>query len=310
MIYTVTLNPALDRTIWIDELQQEDVNRIHREENYAGGKGIDVSRMIQILGGDSIALGFLGGYTGLEIEGILLNEGIAHDFVRTSEETRTNIIIHETKNGKELKFSASGPEIQPAELGLLIQKIDSLKPSPSFVVISGSIPVGLNAGIYTQLTLAFEKLGARVVLDADGDALRKGIKATPYIIKPNVKELSRIIGSEPKSKDEFVGASRKLLSGELEIVVLSAGSSGLYVVQKDSAFRTIPPEVEAVNTVGAGDAVVAGLVWGLETGVSLKDSAILGTACGTATVLSEGTAMGSRETIEKLLREIDIEEIP
>ncbi|RKZ31855.1 1-phosphofructokinase [bacterium] len=309
MIYTVTLNPALDRTIWVEEFKFDDTCRIIREERYPGGKGIDVSRMIRTLGGDSVALGFLGGFTGLEIEGRLLNEGIPHDFIRIGGETRTNIIIHAADSDREIKVNASGPEIEPVELGLLLEQVRSLRPSPTFAVISGSVPPGLSPSIYAQLILTFEGLGARVIFDADGEPLMRGLAATPYMIKPNRHELERLIGRELPHPEDLIEASKELIKGELSIVVISCGADGVYVLTAETGFHCYPPEVETVNTVGSGDSLVAGIAWGLENGLSLEDAVCLGVACGTATAMAEGTAQGSLEDIENLRSQIKTEEL-
>ncbi len=310
MIYTVTLNPALDRTIWIEDFGFDDTQRIIREERYPGGKGIDVSRMILALGGDSVALGFIGGYTGMEIEGRLLNEGIPHDFIRIGGETRTNIIIHSEEDEREFKINASGPKIDPLELGLLVDKVKSLKPSPTIGVISGSVPPGLSPNIYSQLTLTFENLGARVILDADGESLRRGLAATPYMIKPNVYELSRLVGREFSGVVDMVSSARELLDGELEVVVVSAGEDGVYVVTKGGGFHCYPPRIEAVNSVGSGDSAVAGIAFGLDRGMNLEEAIMLGVASGTATAMEDGTAKGTRKDVDQLLPHVKIEELP
>lgn len=310
MIYTVTLNPALDRTIWIKDFKFDVTNRIISEKRFPGGKGVDVSRMIKTLGGESVALGFIGGFDGLEFQGRLLNEGTPHDFIKISGETRTNIIIHAENDDREMKVNAAGPEIKPDELGMLLEKIRSLKPDPTFAVISGSIPPGLSQGIYRQMTLAFEELGAKVILDADGESLAKGLPATPYMIKPNVNELQRLLGKEFNSKAEMIAEARNLLQDELKIVVISAGPEGVYVVLKDGGFHATSPDVEVQNTVGAGDSLLGGIVFELDRGGSLKDAVKLGVACGTATAMSEGTAQGTMEDIEKILPQVGIEDLP
>lgn len=310
MIYTVTLNPALDRTIWIDKFQFDDTCRIVSEERYPGGKGVDVSRIIKTLGGESVALGFIGGFDGLEFQGRLLNEGIPHDFIRIGGETRTNIIIHAENTDHELKVNAAGPEIKPEELGMLIEKIKKLRPAPSFAVISGSIPPGLSKGIYRQMTLAFESLGAKVVLDADGESLEKGLPATPFMIKPNTHELRRVIGREFESKSDMIKQARTLINEELEIVVVSAGPDGVYVVLKDGGFHVTTPDIPVKNSVGAGDSLIGGIVYELDRGGSLEDAVVLGVACGTATAMSEGTAQGTKEDIDMVLPDIGVKELP
>lgn len=202
MIYTITLNPALDRTLWIDKIRDDVSNRILEEHSFAGGKSIDVSRVLKNLGIDNIALGFVGGFSGRELEGRLLNQGVQSDFVRVSGETRTNIIIHENKTEKQINFNARGPEIRPDEIMLLVEKVDGLK-NPEIVAIGGSLPPGVNPEIYRRIITKLKKSQAYVVLDVDGEALKQGIKARPNVIKPNIHELSELAERELKDMDEI-----------------------------------------------------------------------------------------------------------
>lgn len=182
MIYTITLNPALDRTIWLEDLKIDDTNRIIKEEKYAGGKGIDVSRVLSNFGVPNVALGFVGGFAGLEIEGLLINEGVNFDFIKISEETRTNLVINTNTYDKQIIISAKGPSIPPFELTKLIEKINNLD-NPSYVVISGSLPEGLKPAVYAKIIDTVKNLGAKVVLDTDGEALAFNINHKPDIIK-------------------------------------------------------------------------------------------------------------------------------
>lgn len=310
MIYTFTLNPALDRTIWVEKFQFGETMRTIREERYPGGKGIDVSRMIKTLGGDSVALGFLGGYTGLEIEGRLLNEGIPHDFIRIAGETRTNIIVHSIETDEELKINAPGPDIEPIELGLLLEKIRNLRPFPTYAVISGSLPRGLAPDIYAQICLTLEGMGANVIIDASGEALAKGISATPFMIKPNIREFEEYAGKKLEGMDAVIATAKKIvLEGKTEVVVVSAGRDGAIAVTANEAYRAFTPDVRIVNSVGAGDSLVAGIVFGLDKGLKIADALQLGTACGTATAMSDGTAKGTKKMIESVLPDIRIERV-
>src|SRR5512136_1974322 len=178
MIYTITLNPALDRTLWIDKIRDDVSNRILEEKSFAGGKSIDVSKVLENFGIDNIALGFVGGFAGRELEGRLLNEGIQSDLVRVSGETRTNIIVHEKETGRQLVFNARGPEIKPSEMMQLVEQVERL-PRPEIVTIGGSLPPGVNPEIHRKIMSLVKRCQGRVVLDVDGEALRLGIKAKP-----------------------------------------------------------------------------------------------------------------------------------
>ena len=185
MIYTITLNPALDRTLYVKKIQYDDSSRIEKEERYAGGKGIDVSRVLTTLGIGNKALGFVGGCTGEELEGRLLNEGVSSNFISISGETRTNIIVNDMSTGTHTVFSARGPEITPHALMQLIHKVENLK-EPGMVTISGSLPPGVNPEIYRKIIEIVKNRGATVVLDTDGDALKVGIDGHQDVIKPNI----------------------------------------------------------------------------------------------------------------------------
>jgi 6-phosphofructokinase 2 len=300
MIYTITLNPALDRTIWIDRIREDVSNRILDECSYAGGKSIDVSKVLKNFGVDNIALGFVGGFAGRELEGRLLNEGIQSDFIRVAGETRTNIILHEKETGRQLAFNARGPQIRPSEVMQLIEQIEKL-PCPELVTIGGSLPPGVSPEIYRKIITMFGKCRARIVLDVDGQALSIGIKARPNIIKPNIHELSELVGRELKEIDEVVAAAREINKEGVEIVLVSMGARGILLVSNREAYVAVPPEVNVENTIGAGDSAVAGFVFGLIDGKDLKTALIYAAAAGTATTINQGTALCQKEDFLNLI---------
>ena len=300
MIYTITLNPALDRTLWIQKVRDDVSNRILEEKSFAGGKSVDVSKVLKNLGVDNIALGFVGGFAGRELEGRLLNEGIETDFVRVSGETRTNIIIHETGTGKQLAFNASGPEIKPDELMQFIEQLEKL-PCGEVVAIGGSIPLGVSPEIYRKIINLVKKCQAKVVLDVDGEALRQGIKALPNVIKPNIHELSELAGRELKGLDDVVSAARSINQQGVEIVLVSMGAKGILLVSDGEQFLAVPPNVNVESTIGAGDSSVAGFIFGLVQGKDLKQCLIYAVAAGTATTLRQGTALCQKDDFERIV---------
>ena len=300
MIYTITLNPALDRTIWIQKVRDDVSNRILEEKSFAGGKSVDVSKVLKNLGVDNIALGFVGGFAGRELEGRLLNEGIETDFVRVSGETRTNIIIHETGTGKQLAFNARGPEIKPDELMQFIEQLEKL-PCGDVVAIGGSIPLGVSPEIYRKIISLVKKCQAKVVLDVDGEALRQGIKAHPNVIKPNIHELSELAGRELKGLDDVVTAARSINQQGVEIVLVSMGAKGILLVSDGQQYLAVPPNVNVESTIGAGDSSVAGFVFGLVQGKDLKQCLIYAVAAGTATTLRQGTALCQKDDFERIV---------
>lgn len=306
MIYTITLNPALDRTLWIERIRDDVSNRILEEHSFAGGKSIDVSKVLKNFGVDNIALGFVGGFAGRELEGRLLNEGIQTDFVRVSGETRTNIIIHEKETGRQLSFNARGPEIRPNEMMQLVEQIEAL-PCPAIVAIGGSLPPGVSPEIYRKIIALVKKCNTKVFLDVDGEALRIGIKAQPTVIKPNIHELSELVGHELKSLDEIVAAAREINRQGVEIVLVSMGARGILLVTDGQEYLAVPPAVKVESTIGAGDSAVAGFISGMVRGKDLKESLIYAAAAGTATTLSQGTALCQRADFLKLVTQVKLD---
>ena len=185
MIYTVTLNPAIDRSIVVERLLTEDTTRILSETPYAAGKGIDVSRVIRELGGQSVALGLVGGYDGLQLEGLLINAGVMIDFTRISGETRTNLILREEARGQQYVISATGPEVTATEIGMFYKHVNQIQ-DMDYLILSGSLPRGVKPNLYGQLILAGKQKGAFIVLDTDGKSLSESIEYQPTCIKPNI----------------------------------------------------------------------------------------------------------------------------
>ncbi len=308
MIYTITMNPALDRTIEVDGLVLDDANRILSDVRYAGGKGIDVSRVVNELGGETIALGLVGGYTGLELEGRLVNEGVLCDFTRIAGENRTNIILVDKKEGRQYLLNAPGPRVTPAEIGLFFEKVRSIPSDASFVVISGSVPQGVSSKIYAQIITTLKARGIRrIALDADGELLREGCKAGPYLIKPNLYEFRRLTGTEVKDMEGAMEEARKVMAEwGIEVVLVSMGPKGLLGVKGEEAYHARPPALEVVSAVGAGDATVAGFVHGLTQGLPFPEALRLATAAGAAVVLTPGTELCHLEDVEEILPKVEL----
>lgn len=308
LIYTITLNPALDRTLWVEEIRPDDSNRIKKEERFAGGKGIDVSRVLTMLGIASTALGFVGGFTGEELEGRLLNEGISCDFIRISGETRTNIIMNDMRTGVQSVFGASGPVIEPYELMRIIHKVEGLE-HPEMVIISGSIPPGVHPKIYRKLTEIAKNRNAKIVLDADGEALAEGTRGLPDLIKPNIHELSRLVGDTLKDMDDVISAARSVQKKGIRNVMVSMGPRGLLLIGENKSYHASHPEVEVKNTIGAGDSAVAGFVYGMVEGKSVKESLVYAVAAGTATTLMPGTALCYKDDFLKLIPAVTVRDL-
>jgi 6-phosphofructokinase 2 len=300
MIYTVTLNPALDRNMIVKELLGDDTTRIVSEKLYAAGKGIDVSRVIRELRGQSVALGLVGGYDGLQLEGLLINAGVMTGFTKIASETRTNIILKEQKNGHQYVISAAGPEISATEIGQFYQQTQQIQ-DMNYLVLSGSLPRGVTPNLYGQLILAGRKKGAFTLLDTDGKALEESIEYQPSCIKPNRYELSRLVGRDLEKEADILKACDEIHHKGVPNVLVSRGKDGLILSTLDQRLKAVPPPVTVDSPVGAGDSSVAGFILAHSHGKSLIECLRLACAAGTATAQTPGTELCHREDVEKLL---------
>ena len=307
MIYTITQSPALNRTVEVEEIIYDDVNQIIEEKNSAGGKGIDVSRVIKELGGQSVALGFIGGYNGLELEGRLVNEGILCDFTRINDENRSNIIIYQQKKNMQTLLNTCGPEVKPFEISAFYTKIREL-PGDSYVVLGGAMPKGISDNFFAQLITTLKEKGVKVILDADEEVLARGVNAGPFLIKPNIHEFGRLIGKNITDIDEIFNEAKPYL-GIVDYIVVSAGARGVAGVSREGNYHVIPPKVKVRSSIGAGDSLVAGIVFVLNKGGSFEEALALGVACGTASTLNPGNKLCTKEDIDLIKENIIIKKI-
>lgn len=305
MIYTVTLNPALDRFIVVEQLLAEDTSRILSETAYAAGKGINVSRVIRELGGHSAALGLVGGYEGLQLEGLLINAGVMSDFTRISGETRTNIILREQTKGRQYVIGAAGPEVNATEIGMFYQNFNQIQ-NMEYLILSGSLPRGVTPNLYGQLILAGKKKNAFIVIDTDGKSLRESIEYQPTCIKPNTYELSRLAERELKTESEIMGFCEKIHQKGIPYILVSRGRKGLLLSSVKQKIKAIAPPVEVDSTVGAGDSVVGGFVLAHSRGKDLADCMRLACAAGTATAQTPGTELCHRAGAEAILPRVEL----
>ena len=308
MIYTLTLNPALDRTINVDSLSCDVANRIVEEHLFPGGKGISVSKVLTALGTPNTALGFVGGFRGDEFEALLVEGGVACDFIRIAGDTRSNIIVRQHDTDCQMTLNSKGPVIEASAIMSLLRKLRGLS-DMTILSIGGSLPPNVKPAIYRGCIEIGRDHGAKVVLDADGEALRAGIRGRPYAIKPNVHELGELVGRQIEDVEQVLEASRSPLDAGVEVVLASMGPDGIVLSNRDGAWHAVPPAVEAVNTIGAGDSAVAGFVHGIRLGLRPEEAVRWAVAAGTATTLREGTALARKEEVEGLLPQIRIDRI-
>lgn len=233
MIVTVTMNPAIDKTVDITRLEKGDLNRIKRVEMDAGGKGVNVSKTIRALGGDSIATGFIGGNSGIIIKNVLSELGITTDFVMVEGETRTNLKVVEEK-GDVTELNEPGPQVSAGQLEELICRLEGYAAKDTLFVLAGSIPAGVPKDVYRKITERVHEKGAKVLLDADGELFSESLKASPDMLKPNRLELERHFKMDYRaSEKELAGLGQRLMEGGVSMAAISLGQMGALFLTKD-----------------------------------------------------------------------------
>lgn len=309
MIYTVTLNPALDKTVEIPGMALDTVNRITSMRTDPGGKGINVSKVIAKLGGESCAVGILGGESGRTLLAALEREGLRTHFRFVEGQTRTNLKIIDRALHTNTDINEPGLTVSPADLDALLRDLLGMVREGDIVVLAGSLPQGAPQDTYRVWTAACREKGARVCLDADGVLLAEGLKAAPYLIKPNEDELSRLVGHRLTDTDELIAEGRRLLKGGVTRVVISLGERGALYLRGNEVLYAEGLSVPVGSTVGAGDSVVAALAYADSLGMSDEDAVRLSIATGAANVMCSGTQPAEREAVEKLLPQVKIRRI-
>jgi len=309
MIATITLNPSLDIHITVHGLVVDGTNRWTNSRLYAGGKGIDVSRAIHEMGGRSVAYGFIGGSPGRQVEILLDKEGVPFSFTPIERETRTNFIITDTKTSQQTRIDAPGPHISREEFERFQSKLRQIRPKPGMIVVGGSVPRGVAGNIYYDLIMEAKDYKVRCSLDSDGQWLEEGIKAKPYLIKPNVREAEALLKTELPTEEVIIKAALNLLETGIEVVVISRGKDGLIAATKRRIVKAVPPEVKVKSAVGAGDCTIAGLTLKLVHEEPLIEACRLAVAMGTAAVLTPGTELCHRADVERLLPQIKVWEV-
>ena len=300
MIYTVTFNPSLDYVIQVDDLTLGEVNRTTSEKIYPGGKGNNVSVILSNLGHKSKALGFKAGFTGEQMETMLEEFGCYTDFIPLEEGlTRINVKV---KSNEESEINGQGPVITEEAIQALYEKLDKLEEG-DVLILAGSIPNTLPEDIYERILERLSGKEIRFVVDATKDLLLKVMKYHPFLIKPNNHELGEMFNVELKRKEDIIIYAKKLQAlGAQHVLVSMAGDGAILVTKDGKVYETMPPKGKVVNSVGAGDSMVAGFITGYIRGGNYEEALKSGTAAGSATAFSEGLA--SLEMYEKMLKQI------
>ena len=306
MIYTVTLNPAIDKTAYIPGFCTGGVNRVQSLREDAGGKGINVSKCLKALGADSVAAVILAGEAGKYFENQLKQEGLEILSVQTVGQTRTNLKIVDKESGQNTDINEPGPTVDESVLQTLLDNICKKITPGDIVILSGSLPKGAAADTYRQWTEKLHAAGARVILDADGEAMAEGIKAAPDLVKPNETELARLLGRPLHTEEQYLAAGKELLALGIANVVISLGGEGGLFLWNDAIYRAEGLQVSVQSTVGAGDSVVAAMAYGMEKNLPRQAQIALAMAMGAASVMQSGSQAPDMDTVQTLAKQVNI----
>ncbi len=309
MIITVTMNPAIDKTIEVENFEIGTLNRISKSVFDAGGKGINVSKTINAIGGKTLATGFVGGNTGNMIVNTLNSLNIEHDFIYLNEETRTNTKVF-ANNAPVTELNEQGASVSEEKLGDLLKKIESYANEDTIYVLAGSIPKGVPKDIYKTITQIVKEKGSKVLLDADGELFRNSLSAIPTLIKPNKEELCEYASLTGEiTKEKLIEVAQEFLQSGIETVVISMGKHGSIFIKDGKKYFCEPVDVKVHSTVGAGDAMVAGLAYSLEHNLNTEDTIRLSVATSAGAVTTIGTKPPSKELVDELKDRVVIHHI-
>lgn len=306
MIYTVTLNPAVDKTVLIENFHAGSVNRVASVREDAGGKGINVSKCLKKLGETSVAAMILAGDTGKRLEKMLGCLEIPVLSVWAEGESRTNLKIIDPCKKENTDINEPGPVVSAALLEQMKAAIGGRIRPGDLVILSGSLPAGVDRGLYETWIAEFRKLGADIYLDADGEPMRKGMAAIPYMIKPNNEELAALLGKASLTLEEMLTEGKRLLATGIREIIISLGGDGALFVSADGCYHAEGLPVPVKSTVGAGDSVVAAAAFGQVRNFSREDRIRLCVAIGAASVMQSGTQPPEAQLVWELAEQVKI----
>jgi 6-phosphofructokinase 2 len=301
MIVTITMNPAVDKSTSISKLVPEKKMRCTELITEAGGGGINVSKAIKELGGESLAVFPSGGMNGKLLENYLTKQHINFKSIPVEHDTRENIVVRETDTNSQFRFVMPGASLSEKEAQVCFELLQQMQPRPTCIVASGSLPPGLPENFFGQLAKVAKQMNARFIIDTSGKPLQLAAKEGVYLLKPNLSELCALVGKEHLEVNEVDDAAMEVIKeGRCEVMVVSMGPSGALLVTREGCEHVPTPTVKKQSTVGAGDSMVAGMVWMMEQEKSLSEMVRFGVACGTAATMNPGTQLFKKEDVYRL----------
>lgn len=306
MILTVTLNAAIDKRYVVEGAVMGEVNRVKECTYTPGGKGLNVSKPAAIAGARVVATGFVGGHAGAYIEDSLKPFGIESAFYHMKEESRSCINIWDCVSKVQTEYLEPGFTVSEEDFEGFIRQFQELAKEAAVVTISGSVPRGLDGSAYQRLVEIVKKAGKKVILDTSGTLLSQGIEAGPTMIKPNIDEIRMLTGKDCCRESDILEAAEQIHRGGVEIVAVSLGADGAVAVSKEGIYRAAVPRIDAVNTVGCGDSMIAGFALGLSEGLTVEETLRRASAISAASAMREETGFFVKEDMERLLPQIQI----
>jgi 1-phosphofructokinase family hexose kinase len=309
MIYTVSANPALDLILTVPAIEFDEVLRAYEVRRAMGGKGFNVSRYLQALGVDNVAVAFAGGFTGQALEAGLQAGGIATEFIYIDGESRTNVVIQEPEGSRHIKANQPGPTVTAAGQAAFWELLHRRGQTGDIWVLTGSLAPGLASDFYAEAAEELHRCGAHVVLDTSGPALRRGCAARPLLVKPNVLEAEEFTGRKIGSIHDAAAAAQAFLAAGAQMAILSLGKDGAIVASADTLLHLQPPPVKVKTAVGAGDAVVAGAVWALRKGLPAADAGRWGVTTGTVTAMYDDLTPHARPQLDAMYAQVVAQEL-
>jgi 6-phosphofructokinase 2 len=305
-ILTITFNPCIDKSITVPLLQPEKKLSCSISACEPGGGGINVARAIVQLGGEAKAIYPAGGCTGEHFNDLLRKANVPSQIIPIQNETRENIILTDLSSGLQYRFGMPGPQILEEEWKLCLNAINTFD-NVEYIVASGSLSPGIPTDIFAQLAVIAKNRSARLVVDTSGEALAHAVNEGVFLLKPNLGELSSLVGQKELTEDQVEEEARQLIqNGHCEIIVVSMGARGAMLISANETWRAIPPIVQPVSTVGAGDSMLAGIVLSLSKKKNLCEALQFGIACGSAATLHPGTGLCRIEDVNQLINRIKI----